>query len=290
MVSYLLKNIAPYFFVFIISNSAFAQQTFQGKAYYSSKTTLNPTNFARPNMSEEQKKRMAARLKSMSEKKYELTFNKTASIYKVQEQLEIPTQGQRQRGGRFRAAISGAIDGNLYKNVKNNQLLISQELLGKSFLIKGELPKLEWKMSGETKQIGQYTCFKATAIKTGEDLDISSLRRPSNEGKNKKSEEKKETPKTEVTAWYTLQIPINQGPGEFWGLPGLILEINTPKTTLLCTKVILNPSEKETIKAPTKGKEITKEAYISIAAKKFKEMRENFRQGRGNQAGGRPRR
>ena len=36
-----------------------------------------------------------------------------------------------------------------------------------------------------------------------------------------------EVPKTiEVTAWYTPEIPINQGPADYWGLPGLILEVN----------------------------------------------------------------
>ena len=39
-----------------------------------------------------------------------------------------------------------------------------------------------------------------------------------------------------VTAWYTPQIPINQGPGEYWGLPGLILEINADKTTIFVLK------------------------------------------------------
>ena len=58
-----------------------------------------------------------------------------------------------------------------------------------------------------------------------------------------------EVPKTdEVTAWYTPQIPVSQGPGEFWGLPGLILEINDDKTTILCTKIVMNPNDKSKIK------------------------------------------
>jgi GLPGLI family protein len=40
-----------------------------------------------------------------------------------------------------------------------------------------------------------------------------------------------------ITAWYTPEIPVNQGP-ENWGLPGLILEINDGKTVMFenCTK------------------------------------------------------
>ena len=89
------------------------------------------------------------------------------------------------------------------------------------------------------------------------------------------------TKEVEVTAWYTMQIPVSQGPGEFWGLPGLILEVNVENTTVYCSKIIMNPGEKATIKAPTKGKEITKDKYREVVRKKSEEMREMFRGGRG---------
>jgi GLPGLI family protein len=44
-----------------------------------------------------------------------------------------------------------------------------------------------------------------------------------------------------ITAWYTPEIPVNQGPENYWGLPGLILEINDGKTVILCSKIVLNP-------------------------------------------------
>ncbi|WP_282124061.1 GLPGLI family protein [Algibacter mikhailovii] len=269
------------FFVLFISIPIEAQD-FQGKAYYMSKTDVDMSNFGRPDMSEDQKKRMAERLKSMFEKTYILSFNKIESIYKVEEQLEAPTAG---RGGGFSNIMSGAIDGIKYKNVKSNQFLSEHELFGKLFLIKEDLQKMEWKMTGETKQIGSYTCFKATTIKTWQDFDISSLRRPPNRDENKADENKQSEPvtpkKVEVVAWYTMQVSVNQGPGDFWGLPGLILEVNTDKTTILCTKIVLNPSEKFTIKPPSKGKVVSKEEYVAIATEKYKEMRENFRRGGG---------
>ena len=76
------------------------------------------------------------------------------------------------------------------------------------------------------------------------------------------------------------------GPGEYWGLPGLILEVNAGRTTILCTEIVLNPSEKQAIEAPTKGKEITREKYNETVKIKMEEMRQNF-QGRGNGGGGR---
>jgi GLPGLI family protein len=89
----------------------------------------------------------------------------------------------------------------------------------------------------------------------------------------------------EVIAWYTPQIPVSNGPAEYWGLPGLILEINSGRTTVLCTEIVLNPSEKEAIEAPSKGKEITREKYNETVKTKMEELRQNFQGGRGGNRG-----
>lgn len=272
-----------------ISNSIIAQKDFQGKAYYLSKTAVDMSDFGRPGMSEDIKKRMADRMKSMFEKTYILTFNKTESIYKEEEKLAAPGQGG---SGRFGGMMSSFTAGPQYKNVKEGLLLQDQEFFGKQFLIKDPLQKLDWVMSGETKQIGKYMCFKATAKRTITDFDFTNFRRP-REGDKKDSTNVKEEAKKEeepkvidVVAWYTMQIPVNQGPGEYWGLPGLILELSADKTTILCSKIVLNPTEKDTIKRPSKGKEVTKDAYDKIVKKKTEEMRENFRRGGGRPGGG----
>ncbi len=293
------------FLSFFISFTSFAQD-FQGKAYYMSKTTMNLDEWGGREMSPEQKKRVEERMKSFLEKEYILTFNKTESIYKEDEKLEAPGSG---RGwGSFGSSFSG---GPKYKNVKTKELLQDQEFFGKQFLIKDELKGLEWKMGTETKQIGNYTCFKATATKTIDQFDWRSMRRRGRGGRDgdrkeggkakdsleaNKDEANKsddpmseiEVPKTiEVVAWYTPQVPINQGPDDFWGLPGLILEVNADKTTILCTKIVMNPEEKEELEKPKKGEEVTQAEYNDIITKKMEEMRQMYG-GRGR--GGRGRR
>ena len=127
-------------------------------------------------------------------------------------------------------------------------------------------------------------------------MDISNFRRPRRPEEKKDSVEKetslfkqKEKPKfMEITAWYTLDIPISQGPGEYWGLPGLILEVNAGKTSILCSKIVMNSKEKETIEAPRKGKEVTQEKYNEILKAKMKELSDRPRGGRGP-GGNRPR-
>lgn len=100
----------------------------------------------------------------------------------------------------------------------------------------------------------------------------------------RKAEKKKDSlgntiePKIEMTAieaWYTPQIPVSHGPGEYWGLPGLILEVSAGNVIMLCSKVIMNPKDKIEIEAPDKGKEITKLAYQETIRGKMIEMRNN---------------
>ncbi|PQB05705.1 GLPGLI family protein [Aureitalea marina] len=251
-------------------------QEFQGQAFYFSKSTMELGNWG-ARLSEAQKKEVYARLKNRLEKTFILNFNKEESMFYEEDQVD---------------AISGATDswgnnfsrGDQYKNVKDNQLIQSQEFYGKKFLVKDNLAKIEWKMGGESKQIGQYTCFKATAmVPTSEltwyDFSWGDLQRPSASesagGADGEDIGEPEIPMTAVEAWYTLQIPVGHGPAEYWGLPGLIMEVSAGNTTMLCSKIVLNPDEPIEIQAPDKGKEITKADYQATIRTKMQEMRDN---------------
>lgn len=83
--------------------------------------------------------------------------------------------------------------------------------------------------------------------------------------------------KITTTAWYTTQISISNGPTFYKGLPGLILEINEGTNTIVCSEIILNPSEKITINEPDKGKVVTQAEYDKISDEKSKEMMERFK-------------
>jgi GLPGLI family protein len=86
---------------------------------------------------------------------------------------------------------------------------------------------------------------------------------------------------SQVEAWYTMQIPVQNGPAEFWGLPGLILEVSTENTTLLCSEIISNPKEKLKISPPKKGLDINIEDYRKTIMDKMLEMRNNMGRRRG---------
>lgn len=269
-----ISCIALVFFLGSSFTSEGSSEDFQGKAYYFSKSRMELGNWG-ARLSEAQKKQVAARLKNRLEKTYVLVFNKEESIFDEEDKID---------------AISGATDswgknftpGEQYKNVKSNSQVQFQEFYGKRFLVKDKLQPIEWKMGTESKKIGDYMCFKATAsIPTNEltwySFSWDRLRNNNQQnGDPAQGEEKEaEVAMTEVEAWYTLQIPVLHGPLEYWGLPGLILEISAGDTTILCSKIVMNPDEKIEIEAPDKGKVVTKSEYQKIITEKMREFRDN---------------
>lgn len=260
--------------LFFIVLSSFKPKAadFQGQAIYFSKSSLELGSWG-ARMSEAQKKQVKERLKNRLEKTYILNFNKEASVFNEEEKLD---------------AISGATDswgknfarGEQFKNVKENMLVQTQEFYGKKFLVKDKLQAFNWNMGSETKQIGQYTCFKASALVPTDELtwfDFSwgKLRRQQAKKQDSTNSVEPAVDMTQVVAWYTPQIPVSHGPAEFWGLPGLILEVNAGNTTMLCSKIVLNPDVELKIEAPDKGKVVTKAEYQTIVLGKMKEMLEN---------------
>lgn len=271
-------------------------QSISGQAFYQSKTTVDMDSWGNGRMSEEMKKQIAERMKSYLEKTFVLTFNENESMYKEEEKLEAPGGGMRGMG----MWMSSYSPGVQYKNIADNQILEEREFFGKQFLINDTITNLDWEITKESKTIGQYLVIKAVGMKPVDPNDFSMARRRNRD--NEKKEEAKDSTATAsadsdpmsqieipkevmVTAWFTPQVPVRTGPGEYGGLPGLILEMNVDRTTILCSKIVMNPKEAESIEAPSKGDKVTREEYNLIVKEKTDEMRENWR-GRGGRRGG----
>lgn len=220
------------------------------------------------------KKQIKERLKNRLNKTYILNFNKEASVFEEKEKISAISGATDSWGDNFSRGIQ-------YKNVKENALVQSQEFYGKRFLVKDELEPINWQLENETKQIGNYTCFKAIASAPTENLEWfnfswAELRKP-----KPKEGEQPEIEMTTIEAWYSPQIPVSHGPAEYWGLPGLILEVSYGNTVMLCSEIQINPDEKIEIKAPSKGEEITKKEYKKTIIVKMTEMMNNRGRRRG---------
>ena len=264
--------------IFVFSINGFSQD-FQGIAYYMSKTTVNMDWMK--NMPPDRVERMKSRMKSSLEKNYILYFNSNSSYFEEEEVLEA---GGGQGGGfNWMQFVSGPDGGNLHKNLQSNIYTNKKELFGKIFLVKDSIIPIKWVMTGETKQIGIYNAYKATITKEVEEQAFSFGRRPAEPSANSDEENNQPLPKTrrvETIAWFTPDIPVSTGPSMYGGLPGLILEISDDNVSILCKKVVFNPKDKINIKAPSKGKVVTKNEFEQISKDKAEEMREMY-QGRG---------
>jgi GLPGLI family protein len=259
----------------LVSGSLFAQD-FYGKATYktSRKSSIkldSTTIAANPGLEAQIKAKMA----KMFQKTFILNFNRTESTYKEDAKLDQPTMPGGNGGVMVMSIGNGGGNDVYYKNIKENRVSEKSDLMGKTFLIKDDLQTFDWEMTGETKNIGQYTVYKAVWEREVESVNMSMV-----------NGESKEVTKKEMqttTAWYTLDIPVSNGPRQYGGLPGLILEVNDGNQTIVCTEIILNPKDKPSIKEPEKGKVVDRDKFEKISREKTKEMMENFqsRDGRG---------
>jgi len=267
----------------LLSVVAFSQSKFEGKATYMSKTTVDMSRFG-DQVSEQQKKQWMARMKNFLEKTYTLSFNQSESSFKENVKLDAPGASG------FSWGRSNG-QGSIYKNLKDKKMIEDTEQFSKRFRIVEDMELPQWEMTGETKQIGQYTAYKATMVKVDNSVDWGRIfsrrgRRGNDQKKDSTQTEKKEEVRTlAVTAWWTPQIPVSAGPSTYWGLPGLILELNAGRTTMLCTEIVINPEEVVAIKEPTKGDEVTRDEYNTIMKQKSEELRERFRNRRGGRGG-----
>ncbi len=267
-----MKHLAILIVMLLLSSPLIAQD-FQGKATYKSHRKMD-IQLDSTQMETDMHKRMIEMMKKQFEKTYILSFNKEESLYKEDEQLEAP-----QPAGMVMVMIDSGESGELYKNIKEDRYTDQNEMFGKIFLIKDKLRKIDWKLGSETKNIGEYTCYKATTTRMAEVVrgEISV-----NGDKDFDTETEPEMEEITITAWYTPQIPINNGPRNYHGLPGLILEVNDGRETLICSKIVLNPKNKISITEPTKGKKITQEKFDAIMEKKMQEMRDRYEHNRGD--------
>lgn len=251
-------------------------QEFQGKAEYFSKRIIKEkveVNKAEGEneISPEMEKAFQEAMKSATEKQYTLSFNKSECLYEEQEKLEKP---EASANGGFSISVSFSGEGKKYLNLKDKICIEEADIFGKEFLIVEPLEKPDWKLLNETKKIGDYNCFKAELIVQVTEKQKEEYKDFLKKEETKPSLFKMEEPKDKtIVAWYTPEIPVSFGPNNYWGLPGLILEINEDETIILCSKVTLSNKEKSKIKVPNTGDKVTQKKFDEIQKKKTDSMK-----------------
>ena len=244
--------------------TAFAQG-FTGRAYYKS-TSQFSIKMDSTKMAPEQMAQIQASLKKQMEQNYILSFTQTESTWKREESLGGGPATASAGGAVFMVASSGEGSA-LYKNIADQTYLQEQEMMGKEYLVKDKSEPFEWELSEETKKIGNYTAQKASFTKIVDSRQFST-------GMTE-MENVKDT--IQVTVWFTPEIPVSHGPENYFGLPGLILEVQNQGRTLICEKIELNPSaDPVIIERPSKGKEMTQAEFRVVQEEGMKQMMNRY--------------
>ncbi len=164
---------------------------------------------------------------------YELISSKGVSLYQEKQQ----EQGN---NGNVKVLREGNI---VYKNHKTKQIVKQRNFMSRTFLIENKLTKPAWQLTNETIKIGDYSCKKAL-LKIGDNS---------------------------ITAWFTEEIPINEGPQEYFGLPGLIMKVKLESTVIEAIKI--TPLKQKTVlNPPMKGKKVTQAEYNKIVKEKTESL------------------
>lgn len=95
----------------------------------------------------------------------------------------------------------GSFTSDLYKDYSKNEIRVTDNISGYSFMFTDELHSQNWEILDDTTTILGYASQKAMCHYRGRDW----------------------------IAWFTAEIPISEGPWKFYGLPGLITKIHDAK-------------------------------------------------------------
>lgn len=107
----------------------------------------------------------------------------------------------------------------------------------------------KWEIYQESKEIDGHLCYKATTEKIVNNT--------------------KGTFVFPVTVWFSPELPYSYGPGNYFGLPGLILEIQERNFVVFAKKIDLKSNKK--INVTPKSNLITEDEFN----KKVQEIRKN---------------
>ena len=244
-----------------LSLTVFAQQGTQYKAVFQYKKIVNKEQKlkrdsiikAHPEMADMMKKFQ----KMFDNRTFELFFDKNTSTYKEKRTLDKP-------GNKSGFSISGMKLKVLFKDISKKIFIEKRPLFEDTYLISDAIPNYKWQITGESKMIGNYTVIKAEGVEKHRDR------------KSKKEKEEK------ITAWFTPQIPIGNGPKKYAGLPGFIMEVDHKDNVLLCTNITVNPKDAKAITAPTDGKKVSDKEFKKIQEKMFEKMEKMYKSRRSN--------
>ena len=273
-------------------------QTSEGKLIYEQKTNVHK---AMPPEAEQYK----SMVPEFQTAKMELSFKGSQSLYKTAktQEDEMPSTDQGGGGGGFRG-FRGMMGGGNTESFKDYETGIAtdiRELGPKKYLIDDTLQRISWKLSQDTMTILGHLCHKATAVQKGGVMGMMQQRMGGGNNNNRQQEQptiaggadtsrrnrnnwmnnSTLTQDRAIVAWYADDLASPAGPDAYYGLPGVIMQLNIGDGLVVYTALELSATP-STVKAPSNGKKITRDEYRKMMQEQMQTMRSMM----GNRGGG----
>jgi GLPGLI family protein len=177
-------------------------------------------------------------IKIAEDQNFKLTFNTNQSKFEISDSEKLEVSRKEEFYTRL-ARISYTSD-DFYINKKTFQCIQDNN---DGTLLERKNYVLDWKITTESKLIDGYLCYKAVYEQIAYNAKNDSIVQ-------------------QTVAWFSPSLPYSYGPKKYYGLPGLILELNEARATFLATKITLQEGEIP-IELP-KGKLINYDVYSKI--------------------------
>ena len=133
----------------------------------------------------------------------------------------------------------------VYKNLADMRVTELKDLLARTYSITHPLPRYKWNVGTESKEIMGLQVYKATIGDS-------------------------------ITAWFCPTIPVQDGPGLYCGLPGLILDLEDAQTVYSCTTINTNSTRE--VGKPKRAKEMTEEEFVSLRRRTIESLKQRSSQ------------
>jgi GLPGLI family protein len=232
------KIVATFILIFIITNS-FSQEKLNIVTYKITNDIV-PTEKQKNSVHAESIKNIFEEIRKIE---YVLKFNENESIFIKNEKMIV---NESKNSFSVLASKILAGEGVFYRDKNTQEILNQERAFSKLFLITKDPEK--WNLTNDSKKIGDFLCFKASLKETYLGRTGAMVER-------------------NITAWYTLDIPVPFGPLGYGNLPGLILELEKGKLVYYVTNIKFNQESNYKILKPKKGRKVTKKEYDSITKK-----------------------
>ena len=129
--------------------------------------------------------------------------------------------------------------------VRDMRVTELKDLLARTYSITHPLPRYKWNVGTESKEIMGLQAYKATIGDS-------------------------------ITAWFCPTIPVQDGPGLYCGLPGLILDLEDAQTVYSCTAINTNSTRE--VGKPKRAKKMTEEEFVSLRRRTIESLKQRSSQ------------